>query len=113
MRERLIFVVMTLGVLAGCNSAEEKALARERLDLAKQEASIVESSPKDCGVLKKKLGEFETANKDRISSVNSRWTALSESKQASLRKSLRDEANPVYEKLIPVTLQCGAVFPVK
>lgn len=107
------FVVLSVTMLVGCNSAEEKALAKERLDLVKMEAAIVDGTPKNCAMLKTKLDAFDTANKDRISAVNTKWAALSDSKRKSLSKALREEQNPYYDKLIPVTIQCGDIWPVK
>jgi hypothetical protein len=104
----------TLGVLvlAGCHSAEEKSLAKERVDLLKQQAALVEKNP-DCTALSGALLDFEKANSSRITTFNTKWKALPESKRESLMKPHRDETNPYFKAMIAPLIKCGTVFPVK
>lgn len=107
----------TLGMLlaftlVGCHSAEEKALAKERVDLLKSQAAIAEKNP-DCSALSGALADFEKANSARISAYKAKWTALSESKRESLTKAHRSETNPYFKAMIPPLIKCGTVFPVK
>src|SRR5260221_9451296 len=101
--------------VGGCDSGtpEEKALTTERVALVKMEADIVDKTPKSCGELKSALGQFEKDNHDRITKLNTSWTALDKKKQDTVMKPHRSESNPYFEKLISPLIQCGAVFPVK
>lgn len=96
----------------GCHSAEEKALAKERVELLKTQASLAEKNP-DCGALAGALLDFEKANSTRISDFNTKWKALSESKRESLMKAHRSETNPYFKAMIAPLIKCGTVFPVK
>lgn len=103
---------LTLVTTTGCNSAEEKALAKERVDLLKTQASLVEKNP-DCSALAGALLDFEKANSTRISDFNTKWKALPESKRESLMKPHRSETNPYFKAMIGPLIKCGTVFPVK
>lgn len=108
-----VLAVLSFATAIGCNTPEEKALAQERVDLVKLEASIVERTPTDCKALTAALGEFEKANSQRITTFNTKWTALPEKKRESLMKPLRKDSNPAFKTLITPLVQCGAIFPVK
>ena len=104
-----VIILASMGVLAACNTPEEKAIARERIDLVKQEASLVDQNP-GCAGLQTALDGFERTNAVRISTFNAKWTALPESKRNSLMKPLRSESNPYFKTLIGPLIKCDA-FP--
>jgi hypothetical protein len=101
------------GIAAGCNSAEEQELATERVALLRAQNDVVSKNKGDCSSLRKGLADFEKGQGDRITSVNSRWTVLTDSKKKSLMKAHRDETDPYFKAMISPLISCGTSFPVK
>lgn len=104
-------MALALAALAGCHTPEEKALAKERVELIKLEGAVVDANP-SCPALVKALGQFETTNSARVTTFNTQWKALPEAKRKALMKPLREESNPYFAKLTGPLIRCGAVFPV-
>ena len=106
-----LFVVGTLFV-SGCNTPEEKALAQERADLIIKQGAIAESN-KECRSLDRELAIFKAQNGKQIADVNSRWSALTDSKKKSLGKLHKDDTNSAFKAMIGPLIRCGTHFPVK
>jgi len=106
-----LFVVGAL-FLGGCNTPEEKALARERADLVIKQGAIAEAN-KECRSLDRELARFKAQDGKQIADVNRRWEALTESKRKSLRKLNDKETNDAFKVMIVALVKCGTQFPVK
>jgi hypothetical protein len=113
--KRFVFVGLALGVATGCDTPdtpEEKALAKERVELIKMEATIVQQNPSSCIELGNALGELVTKNSARLTTFNAHWKALPEAKRKSLMNPLREESNPYFATLTSSLTKCGTEFPV-
>lgn len=108
----LIAVVVASSAVFGCNSAEDKELAEERVALLRAQNEVV-TKHTDCSALSKALMEFEDAHSAEVKSNNMRWMALPESKRNSLMKAHKEETNAYFSARISPLVRCGTVFPVK
>lgn len=106
-----ILGLAAMAFMAGCNTAEEKAIVEERVELVKMEIAVLDST-KTCNGVQTGMAKFEKDNKARIDSFNTSWKALSESKRNSLMKPHRAETDPYYKKIIVALVDCGTHFPV-
>ncbi len=98
--------------LGGCASPEEKALAKDRVELLGAQAKLA-GEHTDCGELTGAIMDWEKANSAKITEVTTRWKALSESKRKSLMKPHKDQSNTYFKAMIGPLVRCGTVWPVK
>jgi hypothetical protein len=104
--------LLAVVALGGCASPEEKALAKDRVELLGAQAKMA-GAHKDCSELTGAIMDWEKANAPKISDVTTRWKALSESKRKSLMKAHKDESNTYFKAMIGPLVRCGTVWPVK
>ena len=109
---RTLVALVCVGMISGCATPEEKALAKDRVALMGAQAKMADEH-KNCSELTGAIMDWEKANADKIKDVNTRWQALSKSKRNSLMKPHKSESNQYFKAMIGPLVRCGTVWPVK